>query len=80
MAYRVALMSQVDAGQITIEMAKYQMAQRVDEYKAQDRAATAAALGELGDSLKQAGAQMQGQRPINCNSTAFGSSINTTCF
>jgi hypothetical protein len=83
-AYRVALASQVDAGQITIEVAKYQWEQRIADLKSQDRAATAAALAQLGDSLQQTGAQMQAaaaaHRPINCNSMAIGATISTTCY
>jgi hypothetical protein len=84
MSYRVALASQIDSGQLTPETAKYQWEQRVAENQAQDRAATAAALAQVGDSLQQASANMQAaaaaNRTINCNSMANGNIINTTCY
>jgi hypothetical protein len=67
MSYRLALASQVDAGQITVETAKYELQQKLADLKAQDRAAAAAAAAALPQST-------------SCTSTAIGNVINTNCF
>lgn len=80
MSYRVALASQIDAGQITPETAKFQLEQQIAAYNAQDRAANAAALYAVGNSMREAADAARPRQPINCNSVPSGSSINTTCY
>ena len=84
MAYKLALASQIDSGQITEEVANYQFAQHVNDIKSANRERLAASIREFGNGLQRAA---ENNRPVMCNSNTFGSinqntynsSTNTTC-
>ena len=82
-----------DAGRITLEQTKARAAQIRNDYTnaidnavandARERAQIAAGLAAMGESMQQEAdrqAYIQAHNPtINCTSSAFGSTVNTTC-
>lgn len=81
-SYRLALASQVDAGQMTPEVAEYQQQQRVANLNEADRQKTAAAIQQLVDdharAIDAARAQRQMNQPVTCETSAGVGLVLTT--
>lgn len=92
-AYRLAVYSLVDTGQITLEVAEYQVTEREAALREVKRAQRAQIIQETADGMQRAQEhaqqEMQTQqlisavnRPVTCTSTSAGAPIGgilTTC-